>query len=203
MEIKRIIVFLFIMGALLVMTTGCLLFNSPPTAVFTADTTSGTLTVDFDASGSYDPDGDQLTYHWDFGDGDTDTGRRPSHIYDTPGEYGVILKARDIHGATGSHTEQIQVTAPGNTPPDASFTADPTSGRAPLTVNFDATGSNDPDGDELTYHWDFGDGETDTGETTSHIYSSSGTYTVELTVTDADQGRDSVSKVIEVTCGCC
>ena len=50
-------------------------------------------------------------------------------------------------------------------------------------MNFDGTGSSDPDGDALTYDWDFGDGSTGTGATTTHIYTAAGVYNVTLTVT--------------------
>ncbi|MCF7889747.1 PKD domain-containing protein [Candidatus Bipolaricaulota bacterium] len=73
-----------------------------------------------------------------------------------------------------------------NQSPNANFTADPTSGDAPLGVSFDATNSADPDGNIVSYSWDFGDGETSSGEKTDHVYSSSGDFTVELTVTDND-----------------
>jgi PKD repeat protein len=89
-----------------------------------------------------------------------------------------------------------------NTPPQASFTADPISGEAPLPVNFDASASNDPDGDSLTYSWDFGDGNSDTGLTvsnTSNTYSDGGTYTVVLSVDDGNGGTDTATQVITVT----
>ena len=54
------------------------------------------------------------------------------------------------------------------------------------TIHFDGRSSHDPDGDlPLVYHWDFGDGNTDTGATAAHLYTSDGGYTVTLTVTDA------------------
>jgi hypothetical protein len=68
------------------------------------------------------------------------------------------------------------------------FKANPTSGEAPLSVSFDATDSNDPDGTIVTYSWDFGDGTTGSGATASHTYSSPDTYTAALTVTD-DAGQ--------------
>ena len=79
--------------------------------------------------------------------------------------------------------------ASSNRPPVASFTANPHSGRPPLTVRFDAAGSTDPDGDYLTYSWTFGDGSaTASGVTTSHAYTKSGPYTAALTVNDG-RGR--------------
>ena len=67
--------------------------------------------------------------------------------------------------------------------PIANFTADKTSGYAPLTIAFNASGSYDPDGSITSYEWDFGDGTNATGITVNHTFSA-GTYTVRLTVTD-------------------
>ncbi|MGI9533778.1 MAG: LamG-like jellyroll fold domain-containing protein [Thermodesulfobacteriota bacterium] len=68
--------------------------------------------------------------------------------------------------------------------PVASFTATPNSGEVPLLVDFDASGSSDPEGDPLTYSWDFGDGNFDSGVTISHTYTAEGSYIVTLTVDD-------------------
>ena len=69
--------------------------------------------------------------------------------------------------------------------------------KAQESVTFDAAGSSDPDGDSLTFNWDFGDGDVGTGLTTSHIYTTSGTYTVTLTVAD-NQYEASLTKDITV-----
>ena len=74
-----------------------------------------------------------------------------------------------------------------NQPPIAVATANPTNGAAPLTVAFDGTASNDPDGDALTYAWDLdGDGAFDdaAAATASFTYTQPGTYTATLRVTD-------------------
>ncbi|MEV7431806.1 PKD domain-containing protein [Nocardioides sp. NPDC092400] len=73
-----------------------------------------------------------------------------------------------------------EVAAPTNTAPEAVFT---TSCDA-LSCTFNATGSTDADGDELTYAWDFGDGSNGTGATPTHAYAADGTRTVRLTVSD-------------------
>src|SRR5690606_1575131 len=64
--------------------------------------------------------------------------------------------------------------------------ATPDSGIAPLEVSFDGTASTDPEGEELTYAWDFdGDGTTDsTSAAPSHTYTENGVYDARLTVTD-------------------
>jgi PKD repeat protein len=82
-----------------------------------------------------------------------------------------------------------------NDPPSASFDAT----CADLTCDFDASGSSDPDGSIASYDWDFGDGNTATGATTSHTYDAGGTYAVTLTVTDDDGATDSSSQDVTVS----
>jgi PKD repeat protein len=61
-------------------------------------------------------------------------------------------------------------------------------------VNFSATGSNDPDGTIVSYAWDFGDGNTASGENVSNTYLQRGVYIAVLTVTD-DQGLTSTAQI--------
>lgn len=88
--------------------------------------------------------------------------------------------------------------AQANTPnrsPNASFTASPNTGAAPLTVQFDGSGSSDPDGSALQYVWDFGDGNQARGQTVRHTFNNPANYTVTLQVSDGQliaQARQSI-----------
>jgi PKD repeat protein/RNA polymerase subunit RPABC4/transcription elongation factor Spt4 len=86
-----------------------------------------------------------------------------------------------------------------NNAPVASFTYSPSNPTVNTTVSFDASASNDSDGTIANYAWDFGDGNTGTGVTTSHTYPIANTYTVNLTVTDNTGLKGTLSKNIIVT----
>jgi PKD repeat protein len=179
--------------------------NQPPTARFTASPASGDspLTVSFNASGSSDPEGIIVSYNWDFDDGATGTGEITSHSFTSAGTYSVTLTVTDDDGATDSASTQIEVTTSPipNQAPTARFTASPPSGDAPLVVSFNASGSSDPEGIIVSYNWDFDDGATGTGEITSHSFTSAGTYSVTLTVTDdgIPSEKDSTDMAITIT----
>jgi len=86
----------------------------------------------------------------------------------------------------------------GNTAPVADLYADTISGEAALAVSFDGSGSHDTDGSITSFHWEFGDGASQTGVTVDHIYDSAGIFTATLTVTD-DMGATATQSVdIEV-----
>ncbi|MBR9885262.1 MAG: S8 family serine peptidase [Oceanospirillales bacterium] len=67
------------------------------------------LTCDFDASGSYDPDGDALTYSWSFGDGASAEGEVTSHGYLAAGTYDVVLTVQDVQGASSTDSMMVSV----------------------------------------------------------------------------------------------
>ena len=104
--------------------------------------------------------------------------------------------------ANGGEVHRIPYAAGVNLEPTAVVSANPTSGPTPLKVDFDGSGSEDPDGDTpLTYLWDFdGNGTTDqttSTATTSHTYNTAGTYTAELKVRDA-RGADSAPATVKI-----
>ena len=92
-------------------------------------------------------------------------------VSDTTGEIGVS-KIRRI-SFVGS-----------NQPPVAQASANPTTGPTPLVVNFSSAGSSDPEGQPLTYAWNFGDNTTSTAANPTHTYTTPGPYQVRLTVSD-------------------
>lgn len=167
--------------------------NAVPTASFTDQVTN--LSAAFDASASADSDGTISSYAWNFGDGATATGVTTSHAYETPGNYLVTLTVTDDRGATATATRVVAAALPANQNPTASFTATPSG----LGVALDGSASTDPDGTIASYAWNFGDGESGSGATTSHTYGSAGTYTVTLAVTDNRGATIQTQKEVTVT----
>ena len=173
--------------------------NLPPVADFSFSPTNPEVNawVQFNAAASSDPDGSIATYAWNFGDGTTGTGATVWHRYAAAGAYTVALTVTDDDGATDTRTYVIQV-GPTNTAPVASFTFSPAAPAVGGWVQFDGTGSTDPDGTIASYAWNFGDGGTDAGGTVWHRYSAAGTFTVTLTVTDNDGATHTTSRVVQV-----
>jgi PKD repeat protein len=89
--------------------------------------------------------------------------------------------------------------ASGNQSPVAAMTATPASGVAPLSVAFDGSASSDADGGIVSYAWNFGDGATASGVTTSHSYVTPGSFVARLTVTDNLGATSSTTTTIQVS----
>ncbi len=166
--------------------------NRPPNGVITAPAGNVTMaagqSVVFAGSVS-DPDGDEVTVVWEFGDGSTSSALNPgSHTYANPGSYTVTFTATDSHGLADPtpDTRTITVTA-ANRPPNGVITAP--AGNVTITAGQSVTfaGSvSDPDGDEVTVVWEFGDGVSSTQLNPGpHAYLAAGTYTVTFTATDS------------------
>jgi len=175
--------------------------NAAPTASFTTDISNPEPgeNVSFDGSGSSDSDGSISSYSWDFGDGSTATGSTASHSYSSSGDYTVTLTVTDDDGATGSASQTVSVSSgSSNSAPTASFTVSPSSPTTGESTTFDAADSSDADGSIASYSWDLGDGTSASGQSVTHSYSSTGDYTVSLTVTDDDGATDSNSTTVTV-----
>ena len=155
--------------------------NVAPSASFSGTPTSGTgpLSVSFTDESSGQP----TSWAWDFGDGGSSTEQNPTYLYSTPGTYTVSLTVSNSSGSdTQTRNSYVTVFIPPS--PTADFSATPTSGFTPLTVQFSDLSSH-----AATWLWDFGDGNSSTEQNPSHIYTTAGTYEVSLTVTNS-QGDD-------------
>ncbi|MEZ5339602.1 MAG: PKD domain-containing protein [bacterium] len=180
--------------------------NIPPVAAMTISPVADPswfvpVTLNFDASSSSDEDGDIIGYSFDFdGDGVYDyegAESLQSFEYTEAGVYNVELKVTDDVLVTNMLVVPVEIFF--DSRPIAMLTADVTSGLDPLTVNFDATASVDPEGMITSYEWDFnGDGDfSDLVETTGVVqfdYISPATYHPAVRVNDAE-GKSAVATV--------
>lgn len=113
---------------------------------------------------------------WDFGDGDTSVLYNPSHIYEMPGLKKVTLIGVSAeNGCSAQFSRDVKVLDL----PSVQFSANKLDGCVPLTVNFQSQSQ-----DSVYYEWDFGDGNTQTGPASSHIYQAAGQYEVKLHAID-------------------
>ena len=155
--------------------------NHKPVAMFSYSAAQNVVTF---TDGSTDADGDQLSYVWDFGDGQSSTAKNPQHTYEAKNaSYTVKLTVNDGKLASEEFTQNVTVTMENNSPV-AKFSVSVDRYTATFTNN-----SEDQDGDELTYSWNFGDGATSTEKNPKHTYAANGNYTAKLTVSD---GKTSV-----------
>lgn len=142
------------------------------------------LTVNFDATGSVNSSGGELTYSWDFGDGSTIDGSiKQQHTYTEPGVYEARLTATNESGVSAE--KLVSIKASGS--PIAVLSANADMGPAPFILSLSAKGSKDSDGGAISYEWDLGDGRKSTTRDLEVTYASEGRKIITLTVTD-DEG---------------
>ncbi len=117
------------------------------------------------------------SWSWNFGDGQTSSSQNPVHSYSTPGTYNVTLTSQNtISGCSSTFNQNITI----NPLPTPSFTANTTTGCAPLNVMFTNTSG------AGTFVWNFGNGNTFNGTNPpAQTYNSNGSFTVTLTMTNA------------------
>ncbi len=153
---------------------------------YSPDTPRVGTPVQFDGSGSYNSTGGPLTFDWDLGDGTSSSAVSPTHSYSLSGTYSVTLTVTNAAGTSVSSDEAVTVMDIPSDSPIADIDG-PANARVNTYVSFNAGASFDPDGGDLSaYYWDFGDGQQATTESPSvtHRYTSTGNYTVGLTVVD-------------------
>jgi len=169
-----------------------------PVAVATADKNEA-LTfefISFNGGGSQDPDGRIEVFRWDFGDGISSSAAATKHSFQKAGEYRVNLTVTDDAGQSASATLTVTIL---NRKPVAEIRAEPMVAYVNDTINFSASYSKDEDGKIANYTWDFSDGsEKAEGLNVSHVFKSTGNFTVNLKVVDDNKGVGETSLVITV-----
>jgi PKD repeat protein len=139
-----------------------------------------------------DYSGNATNWSWDFGDGAISTNQNPVHVFTTAGTYDVILTASNINGTNSTSTQIVASARP--VFPVAAFTASSTTGNAPLRVTFTDKSRGSP----TSWSWDFGDGGTSTQKNAVHVFTTTGTYNVNLTASNGN-GVSSTSAQIVVS----
>jgi PKD repeat protein len=170
--------------------------NSPPVVDISTTPVTGVVPLDTATTiTATDPDGNDMTYQVDYGDGSpvqrgTVATTPLNHRYTTPGSYtirvevsdGTVSVVRYAH-ITGALSEPLVA----NAGDDQSATVDD-------IVQFDGTGSR-PNAAISLYSWDFGDGSSGQGSAATHAYASAGTYTVTLTTSAGTQSKSDTAVV--------
>lgn len=173
--------------------------NSPPIAIAHVSPLVGysNTVFQFSATGSWDPDGDTLSFSWEFPDGSTASGATASRSFGG-GEHLVLLRADDGRGGVHSTPVTVRVI---NQHPIADLQITPEAGAPGDVFTLSAAGSVDPDGGGLSYHWDLGDGRTQTGPaviTASYSADIGPAVQVTVTVTDGQGASDTTSRTISL-----
>ncbi|MEP6846358.1 MAG: PKD domain-containing protein, partial [Panacibacter sp.] len=159
-----------------------------PVADFGASVLSGCtpLVVNFSDSSAGSP----TEWLWNLGNGAVSTKQNASAIYVTPGTYTIKLRVRNSNGEDSiTKTNYITVYAK----PTVDFTASPTNGCIPLTVNFTDL-SSPGNGTIQSWVWDFGDGTASADQNPVHVYNTSGSYNVSLFIINSFGCQQSLIK---------
>jgi len=160
-----------------VVATGTFGPPQPPVAAFSGNPLSGETPLDVSFTDL--STGDISSWAWNFGDGvGTSTLPDPTYTYTTAGDYTVSLTVTGPGGSdTETKTNYIHVSEP--QPPVADFSGSPTTGKAPLLVQFTDLST----GSVSAWSWSFGDGDSSAAQNPTHVYADVGDHTVTLTVT--------------------
>jgi PKD repeat protein len=157
-------------------------------------------TVTFDASSARAASGRSIAqYAWNFDDGGIAFGVTAPHAFNSTGTFNVRLTITDDIGQTSTVTKPVTVS---DAAPSASFTFSPSAPATSQPVTFDASSSAPSPGRTIvSYQWNFDDGTTGSGRTTTHAFTTARSHLVRLTVTDDFGNTATTSQTVTVTAG--
>jgi PKD repeat protein len=173
----------------------------------TATPSSGTIPLTVQFSATVTGAEDNPTLSWSFGDGTAASVATASRTYAVPGTYNAAVEVRSggrnasCNATVTALSPQRAAQAP-NRPPEASFNIkpNPPTGNRPLTVEFNACLSSDPDGDKLQFGFDVFDGMFWTGHCRrEHTYRTAGTFKARVCVSDDFPGHADICRSYTVT----
>lgn len=149
-----------------------------PIASFQQSDTAGCPPLAIQFTDLSTPTGNINSWLWNFGDGGTSNQQNPNYNYTSSGTYDVSLNIIDINGCTDDSTQQMSITV--YPIPSASFNYSPNE----VEITNPTVQFADNSLGATTWYWDFGDGNTSTQQHPEYTYTSPGTYTITLTVTN-------------------
>jgi hypothetical protein len=189
--------------------------NNPPNAPSTpSGPTSGRVGTSYAYfTSATDPDGHQVRYCFDWGDGKSSwtdfvgsgATASASHAWTSAGTYYVRAKTQDLYGAESGWSEAITVTISNDPPNIPSIPFGPTSGITNVSYTY-STSTTDPDGHQVKYCFDWGDGTSSwtdfvnsgSNASASHSWLSPGIYYIEVKAQDAYGAESGWSEVFAV-----
>ncbi|MEL6851747.1 MAG: PKD domain-containing protein [Bacteroidota bacterium] len=133
----------------------------------------------------------KTAFYWDFGDGNTSTAQSPTHTYLADGAYTVSLRVTDQNGCTDS-LEKVNYIKLSHPVANFSWNNNEVCPNTPVGVQF--VDLSVPDTTLTSWVWDFGDGGTSSAQNPNYSYSTSGTYSIQLTITNVNGCTDTVSQ---------
>ena len=179
--------------------------NNNPIAIIYLSSNVETVDAEiiFDASRSSDPDGDNLTFLWDFGDGSISTNKLISYSYKNQGSFNITLTVDDLNGGKNSTSETITILPPGNNPPEKPSISGPDNGSKNIEYSF-SIWSIDLDNDNISYviNWDDGTSTTtvfDLSNVTvnqTNQWEKAGVYSIIVTANDGKTDSQSAKHIM-------
>jgi len=163
--------------------------NIPLTADFAADDTTVVINQSIHFTDNSIGAEDIIAWQWDFGDGSTSTDQNPTHQYSSNGQYNISLTVTDTTNKKSVKTRSNYITVAND--PGANFIANFTAQHVNTNIQF--TDKSTSNGTITHWYWEFGDGTDSNHQNPLHAYSSSGLYTVSLTVGD-EFGSDTMTR---------